>query len=175
MAKNMRLNKAVRAERVGRTGFVQPLFLSPSVAIESLSMSQIYIARSRAVQKWGAEVGLTAHLYKVGVTDEDPEAVIDGFNKDSFAGETDWKLVKAEEIADLDEAAVLEKLGRKEKMADPGYYPKLRGATGILKVTLKHVQSRLLVQQMMEGAEEASAKPKPAEIADYLIQNAKAS
>mgnify|MGYP003705306865 CR=1 FL=1 len=31
-------------------------------------MPTLYVARSRTVQEWGADVGLTEHVYKIGVT-----------------------------------------------------------------------------------------------------------
>ena len=135
-------------------------------------MPTLYVARSQNLQKWGSDVGLTEHLYKVGVAADSAEEAVESLNTASFAGETDWRLLKAQ-ATESGEPAVLEKLTKKEKLVDPGLYPKIRGANGILKVKLANVQSRLLVQKMMAGDEEkVTKKPKPAEIADYLVQDA---
>jgi hypothetical protein len=132
----------------------------------------LYVARSPTVQEWGSDVGLTEHLYKVGVADGTAEAAIEALNQASYAGATDWQLVKAAPT-EKSEAEVTEKLSRKEKLVEPGFYPKIQGATGILKVKLANVQNRLLVQQMMSGDDEkVTKKPKPPDIADYLIQDA---
>jgi hypothetical protein len=113
-------------------------------------------------------------LYKVGVADDSAEAAVEALNQAAYAGATDWQLVKAAPT-DKNEAAVTEKLSRKEKLVEPNFYPKIQGATGILKVKLANVQNRLLVQQMMSGDDEKKAtskKPKPPDIAEYLIQDA---
>ncbi len=134
-------------------------------------MATVYVARSQNLQQWASDVGLTAHVYKVGVAGDSVESVVESLNADKFAGESDWTLVKAQE-ADTDEAAVLERIGRKEKLVDPAHYPRLGGASGLVKVKLANVQSRLLVQRMMAGEEEKATKPKPADIAAHLLQDA---
>ena|SRR5437879_9472731 len=137
-------------------------------------MSTLYVARSPTLQAWGSDVGLTEHLYKVGVADGAAEAAVSALNEAAYAGATDWQLVKAAPTQ-KDEAEVTEKLSRKEKLVEPNFYPKIQGATGILKVKLGNVQNRILVQQMMSGDDEKKAttkKPKPLDIADYLIQDA---
>jgi hypothetical protein len=132
----------------------------------------LYVARSPTLQEWGADVGLTAHLYKVGVTDGDAEAAVEALNRDAYAGMADWVLVKAAPT-DKSEAEVVEKLSRKEKLVEPNFYPKIQGATGVLKVKLANVQNRLLVQQMMSGDDQKKVgkKPKPLDIAEYLVQD----
>ena len=138
-------------------------------------MSTLYVARSPTLQAWGSDVGLTEHLYKVGVVADDAaEVAVAALNEAAYAGATDWQLVKAAPTQKSD-AEVTEKLSRKEKLVEPNFYPKIQGATGILKVKLGNVQNRILVQQMMSGDDEKKAttkKPKPLDIADYLIQDA---
>ncbi|MBR9971294.1 hypothetical protein [Magnetospirillum sulfuroxidans] len=131
-------------------------------------MPVIYVATSKANQEWGADVGLGKNLYKLGVVGEGtPDEALVG-----FAGQTDWKVLKAEDT-ELTEADALERLARKEKPVDPNYYPKLRGAQGIFKVTVTNVENSALVALALEGKEPPkNFKIKPVDIAKYLISNA---
>jgi hypothetical protein len=131
-------------------------------------MPVVYVATSKANQEWGADVGLGKNLYKLGVVSEGtPDEVLDG-----FAGQTDWKVLKCEDT-ELAEADALERLARKEKPVDPNYYPKLRGAQGIFKVTVTNVENSALVALALEGKEPPkNFKIKPVDIAKYLISNA---
>ena len=38
---------------------------------------------------------------------------------------------------------------RKERMVDPAYYPRLKGAEGIFRVSLPNVQNSLLIQRTL--------------------------
>ena len=132
-------------------------------------MGVIYVARSVKFGKWASDVGLSKHVFKVGCTEEDPKPVIEK----GWGGETDWALVKKREVEGLTEADAISRLARKEKMIDPTYYPRLRGATGIFKVPPEHVENHILVTRSMEGlSERIELKLKPADFADYLIHNA---
>jgi len=132
-------------------------------------MGTIYVARSKALQAWGGDVGLGKNLYKLGyVEDTTPEVVLAA----GMAGETDWVVVKAE-AADTTEAELLERLARKEKLVDPTYYPRIRGATGLVKVNLAGVENSMRIRQALEtGQEPKDIKVKPADIARQLIANA---
>lgn len=134
-------------------------------------MLTVYVARSQSLQQWASDVGLTPHVYKVGVADGPADQAIEQLNKEKLCGVDDWKLVKAQE-ANCDEATALERVARKEKLVDPAHYPRLGGAQGLVKVKLANVQNRLLVQRMMAGEEEKALKPKPADVAAHLIQDA---
>ncbi|CAA7624000.1 conserved hypothetical protein [Magnetospirillum sp. LM-5] len=130
-------------------------------------MTTIYVAASKANQEWGADVGLGKNLYKVGVTDDAPEAVLEG-----FAGQSDWKVLTSAPC-EISEEEALAQLGRKEKAVDPLYYPKLRGATGLFKVTIASVENSMLVALALDGREPPkNFKVKPADIGQYLINNA---
>ena len=131
-------------------------------------MPVIYVATSKANQEWGADVGLGKNLYKLGVVDHGtPEEALNG-----FAGQSDWKILKSEETS-LSEPDAIERLGRKEKAVDPNYYPKLRGAQGLFKVTVTNVENSALVALALEGREPPkNFKIKPVDIAKYLISNA---
>lgn len=137
-------------------------------------MATIYVARSKDLGEWGSDVGLGKNLYKVGVADAPGKDAVEALNADNHAGQTDWVLVKSETVEDgLDEEAVVERLAAKEKEVDPKYYPRIRGARGIFKVKLENVENHILVKQALAGQEAKLGKLKPADIANYLIVNAK--
>jgi hypothetical protein len=132
-------------------------------------MGVIYVARSAKLGKWASDVGLSKHIFKVGYTDEDPKPIVEK----GWAGETDWALVRKREAEGVDEDEVVARLARKEKMVDPAYYPRLRGAKGVFKVVPEHVENHILVSRAMAGdTERIELKLKPADFADYLIHNA---
>jgi hypothetical protein len=110
-------------------------------------MPVIYVAKSKGIENWGADVGLTKHVYKVGVAAESAEAAVAALNAEGVAGHRDWKLVKKKPVETGDEAAALQRLGARVQAVDPDYYPGVKGAAGIFKV-------------------------RPADIADFLIRNA---
>ncbi|MGH7122854.1 MAG: hypothetical protein ACREFI_00680 [Stellaceae bacterium] len=132
-------------------------------------MATIYVARSSKLGKWASDVGLSKHVFKLGCTDEDPKALVAA----GWAGETDWQLVKKEVVEGLTEAEIIERVARKEKLIDPNFYPKLRGAAGVFKVIPAHVENHILVSRALAGeAERIELKLKPVDFADYLIANA---
>jgi len=131
-------------------------------------MPILYVATSKSLQEWGADVGLGKNLYKVGIADGNtPDEAVAG-----LAGQTDWKVLKTAEV-EFTEDDLMTRLARKEKLVDPNYYPRLRGATGIVKVNLAAVENSMLVALALDGREPPkSFKAKPADIAAYLINNA---
>lgn len=135
-------------------------------------MGTIYVAKSKTLQAWGADVGLGKNtLYKIGFVAEDgPEAVLAA----GLAGMTDWELIKTQETAaDVSEEALLERLARKEKLVDPAYYPKVKGARGLVKVDLMKVENSMRIRIALETNQEPKTlKVKPVDIAQYLINNA---
>jgi len=132
-------------------------------------MPVLFVARSAKLARWAADVGFGKHAYKVGVTDEDPKALAAA----GWAGETDWKIVRREEVEGLSEADALERLGRKEKPIDPKLYPKLKGATGIFRVAAEHVENHIIVSRALAGdSDRIDLKLKPADFAAYLVHNA---
>jgi hypothetical protein len=133
-------------------------------------MSVIYVARSANLSRWGSDVGLGKHVYKVGVCDDDPKIRATA----GWAGETDWTVVKKEEIEGIDESAAIDRLAAKEKMVEPRLYPKLKGALGVFRLTEVKVENSMIVARALAGASDKIAlKLKPADFAAYLIQNAK--
>lgn len=132
-------------------------------------MASLYVATSKGLAGWGSDVGLTKHIYKVGLAAETAEAAIDALNGAHYAGQTDWKLVKKQEAAVADEASALARVAAKEKPVDPAYYPRLKNTTGIFKVKIANVESQLLVQQALKGEDPHLVKVKTADIALYLL------
>ncbi|HEX7006958.1 MAG TPA: hypothetical protein VF274_07465 [Alphaproteobacteria bacterium] len=139
-------------------------------------MTVIYVAASKETQRWAADVGLTKHVYKVGFAPGDSkiaaEQAVAALNQENHAGAADWKLVKFQPVEGVDEAAAYERLAKRERMADPDYYPRLKGARGIFKVKPANVEAQMLVRRAMNDPDAKPAKSKVADIADYLIRNA---
>ena len=135
-------------------------------------MTVLYVATSKNLAGWAADVGLTKHVYKLGIAEGSADDAINALNDEDFAGASDWRLLKQEEVDGVEEAEAVERLARKEKMIDPNYYPKIRGAIGIFKVKIGNVTNHLLVKRALAGGEQKLDKVKTADIAAYLIQNA---
>ena len=131
-------------------------------------MATLYVATSKGLASWGSDVGLTKHIYKVGVTDGTAEAAIEALNESQHAGENDWRLAKKAAV-DIDEATALARVAAKEKVVDGTYYPRIKSAPGIFKVKPANVESQLLVQQTLKGEELRVVKVKTADIVGYLI------
>ena len=133
-------------------------------------MGIIYVAKSKTLQAWGGDVGLGKNLYKIGVMEDgSPAEMLAG----GLAGVNDWELVKTQEAGGLSEADALARLGRKEKLVDPTYYPKIKGAIGLVKVDLMKVENSMRIRIALETNQEPKTlKVKPADIAQYLINNA---
>jgi hypothetical protein len=132
-------------------------------------MGTLYVARSAKFSEWASDVGLSKYVFKVGCTDEP----LDELLKANWGGADDWTIVRKQAADGIDEAELIVRLTRKEKMIDPNYYPRLRGVTGFFKVAPDKVENSILVAKSMAD-ETISKLPKlkPADFADYLIQNA---
>jgi len=132
-------------------------------------MPVLFVARSAKLARWASDVGFGKHVYKVGVSDTDSKALA----ASGWAGESDWKIVGREEIAELSEAEALDRLARKEKSIDPSTYPKLKGASGVFRVAAEHVENHIIIGRALAGdSDRLELKLKPADFAAYLIHNA---
>jgi hypothetical protein len=132
-------------------------------------MGVIYAARSVALSKWGADVGLSKHIYKIGYGDVPLKKQIAA----DWAGEHDWALVAQQAMEGLDEDEIIARVARKQKLIDPGFYPRLKGARGIFKVLPAHVENHMLMTRALAGAaERVEIKLKPADFGAFLIHNA---
>jgi hypothetical protein len=132
-------------------------------------MSVVFVASSKTVSTWGASVGISKSLYKVGLAD-DARAAIAAMNAAGFAAADDWKLVKAAEAGELDADDLAARLDAAGIVVDPSYYPKLRGASGIVRVRPETVENALLVEKAMANEANLNMKIKPADVADWLIR-----
>jgi hypothetical protein len=132
-------------------------------------MGTLYVARSAKFSDWASDVGLSKNVFKLGYTEEPVEELV----KAGLGGADDWAIVGEKAADGIDEAALIAKIARKEKLIDPTYYPRLKGATGIFKVAQDHVENSIIVaKSMANDALPKSLKVKPTDFADYLIQNA---
>jgi hypothetical protein len=140
-----------------------------TASIGRKSMATIYVARSAKLGKWASDVGLSKHVFKLGVTDAPVKPLIEA----GWAGETDWQLVKQQPVEGISEDEALERLGRKEKAIDPKYYPRIRNTPGLFKVDPARVENHIIVTRALDGAgTDAALKLKPVDFAGYLIHNA---
>ncbi len=135
-------------------------------------MTILYVATSKIFSAWAADVGLGKHVYKVGVVGGSADDALKALNVESCAGANDWRLLKTQTVDGVDEAEIVDRLAKKEKVVDPNYYPRLRGAVGVFRVKVGNVANHLLVKQTLAGEGETVDKVKPPDIAAYLIQNA---
>ena len=135
-------------------------------------MADVYVAASKGLQAWAGDVGLTKHVYKIGLAADGAEAALASLNSSSYAGRSDWKLVRKHPVESLDEAIALKRIAGKEMAVDPTYYPQIKGAAGLFKVKIPNVENYILVRQALAGEQPKHLRIKPADIADYLIRNA---
>jgi hypothetical protein len=133
-------------------------------------MAMIYVARSAELAKWASDVGLSKHVYKIGVTDGPAKDLVAA----GWAGLTDWSLVKKQDdVEGIDEAGVLERLAGRARLVDPRLYPRIKATPGLFKVLPSHVENHILVSRALSGTEETGElKLKPTDFAAYLIHNA---
>jgi hypothetical protein len=135
-------------------------------------MSVIYVARSKGLCEWAGDVGLTKHVFKVGVA-ETAKAAIKALNDARAAGQDDWTLVRDADAGDMTEADALARLAAKEKAVDPVLYPRLKGEGGIFKIKPANVENHVIVKRALANEESLAVKIGNAEIAAYLIENAR--
>jgi hypothetical protein len=134
-----------------------------------MGMPVLYVARSAKLARWASDVGLGKHVYKLGISEDDPKLLAAA----GWAGEADWKIVRRDEVEGLSEEEALERLGKKERMIDPNIYPKLKGAVGVYRVSAQHVENHILVSRALAGSSDRlDLKLKPADFAAYLVHNA---
>ncbi len=135
-------------------------------------MAVVYVARSKGLADWGGDVGLTKHLFKVGVAEGSGKDAVKALNDARLAGQADWTLLKERDAGPLTEAEILARLSAREKAVNPVLYPRLKGEAGIFKIKPASVENHLLVKRALANEENIAVKVTNAEIASYLIENA---
>jgi len=132
------------------------------------AMGTIYVARSASLSDWASDVGLSKHVFKLGVTDEDVKSIVAA----GWANFPNWTLLK-EAPAEVTEEEAIAKLAAKVKMINPTLYPKIKGTIGIFKVTQAQVENHIVVAKALQGSSELLApKLKPVDYASFMIHNA---
>ena len=132
-------------------------------------MPVLFVARSAKLARWASDVGFGKHIYKMGVSDDDPKALAAA----GWAGESDWKIVRQEAVEGLSETDAIERLARRERLIDPNLYPKLKGAAGVFRVAADHVENHIIVSRALAGdSDRRDMKLTPADFAAYLVHNA---
>ena len=134
-------------------------------------MAEIFVATSRGLASWGHDVGISKHIYKLGVADGSAVEAVQALADTAFAGETDWQLLHAEPTT-IDEATAIAGLAKRETVIDPRYYPKIKDGRGVFKVKPDNVERHFLVKKALEGTEERAFKVKPGDIGAYLVLSA---
>ena len=134
-------------------------------------MPSLYVAYSLAMQEWGADVGVSKHLYKAGFTDGDPKDAVEELNAEGYAGQKDWLLAGSQIVEGLDQSAVLARLPERQKTLDPLYYPKLKGAKDIVKLEQRKVEANIVIKRTMEGRDSKVPKLNPAMLADFILDS----
>jgi hypothetical protein len=136
-------------------------------------MPTIYVAKSDSLQNWASDVGLTLHVYKLGVTgDGDAAQAIEALNETAHAGRNDWELLAEQPVDAADEAALIGRAARKEALVDPLYYPQIKKAPGIFKVKPANAENHFMVREALEGQQIKRIKLTADQIGTYLIRAA---
>src|SRR5476651_1301097 len=103
-------------------------------------MAVLFVARSAELCQWASDVGLSKHAYKLGVTAAPIKEII-AAGWSGFAG---WVLIKKQDGVDgLDNDAAIARVAERVKMIDPALYPRIRGETGLFKVTPAQVENHI--------------------------------
>ena len=97
-------------------------------------MATIYVARSKGLSDWTGDVGLTKHVFKVGIGENSGRDAVLALNKRRAAGQDDWTLLAEADAGTLTEEQALARLAAREKTVDPAHYPRLKGEAGMVKV-----------------------------------------
>lgn len=134
-------------------------------------MSTLYIAMSPLMQEWGDEVGISKYLYKVGVTEDAAKDAVAELNAEGYAGHKDWELIGERTVDAMDAAGLAARLGERQKVIDPLYYPRLKGAKDIVKIDRRKVEANVVIKRTMEGRDSKVPKLKPADMAAYIMDS----
>lgn len=134
-------------------------------------MPYCYVAKSKSLQDWGHSVGISKHLYKVGVTSNDVKNTVSKMNFENFSGRNDWKIIMHDSIEEIEESLIFEKLKKSLNLIDPAYYPQIKEAKGIFKIKLQSVEDSLLLSIALQDEENSNKGIKigAKQIAKYIL------
>lgn len=136
-------------------------------------MALVYVAKSAALQDWGSDVGISKNIFKVGLIDDVKADAAKVLNDAASLGQTDWKIIAKRDVPEVnDEDEILGRLATRLKVIDPTYYPKLKGARCIVKVNSLDVDRFMVFRQTAAGEAPKVKKQTPADVGNYLIENA---
>ena len=135
-------------------------------------MATIYVARSKGLSDWTGDVGLTKHVFKVGIGENSGRDAVLALNKRRAAGQDDWTLLAEADAGTLTEEQALARLAAREKTVDPAHYPRLKGEAGMVKVKPTNVENHIIVKRALANEESLTVKVTNGDIAAYLIDNA---
>ena len=133
-------------------------------------MPTIFVASSATMQEWGSDAGISKHLYRVGLTDDDVKAAVDEMNAETYAGQKDWVLAGGRAV-EMEADGFLARLNDRQKVVDPLYYPKIKGAKDIVRIDQRKVEANIVIKRTMEGRDSKVPKLKPKDIAEYIIDS----
>ncbi|MSP80925.1 MAG: hypothetical protein EXR02_07690 [Rhodospirillales bacterium] len=135
-------------------------------------MAVLYVARSKGLSEWTDDVGLTKHVFKVGVGPASGEGAVKALNDRRAAGRDDWTLLQEKDAGDMTEEQALARLAVREKAVDPKHYPPLKDEPGMFKIKPSSVENHIIVKRALANEESLTVKVTNAEIAAYLIDSA---
>jgi hypothetical protein len=134
-------------------------------------MPTIFVAASPAMQEWGNDAGISKHLYRVGLTEDEDKAAVDEMNAEGYAGQKDWVLAGSRAVEGIDADGFLARLADRQKVVDPLYYPKIKGAKDIVRIDQRKVEANIVIRLTMEGRSSKVPKLKPKDIAEYIVSS----
>ena len=133
-------------------------------------MPIVYVALSNIMQEWGADVGVSKHLYKVGYAEGDPQNAIKALNNENFAGHSDWSLAGSRDVEGLDADTLMQRACERHNVLDPLYYPRLKGVKDIIRLDQRKVEAHIVIKKTMEGQDSKVPKLKPVDMSNFLIE-----
>ncbi|MDX2225185.1 MAG: hypothetical protein SFV21_20680 [Rhodospirillaceae bacterium] len=138
------------------------------------AVATLYVVKSKALQEWGGDVGISKHLYAVVLSEAAPAEFNAQLNAQGLAGQTDWQVIAKRETDATDADAVMDKIAVRVNRVDPVYYPRIKGARNVFKINLRNIEASLVVKMALETGDAKVPKVKPADIGNYLLDAATA-
>jgi hypothetical protein len=135
-------------------------------------MGLLFVAKSKGLQDWGSDVGISKNIFKVGLFEGSAVDAAADLNARAYLGQCDWAIIAKRECELTDEPAMLARMGERTARVDPNYYPRIKGDRGIFKINIHNVEAQMVVKNAMADGETKVPKVKPADIGNYLIDAA---